>query len=144
MRIIVSAPSEVVSEARETISAETPPVVLTVLGLLVAWVFYIKNPELPRRLADTFSAVHYALMHKYGFDELNDLVFARGARAVGGVFWKVADAFFIDGVLVNGTARTVGRVAGAVRNIQSGYMYHYAFAMIIGLFILISWYLTAA
>lgn len=121
-----------------------PPVILTVAGFVVAWVFYIKNPELPKRLADTFSAVHYALMHKYGFDELNDLVFARGARAVGGVFWKVADAFFIDGVLVNGTARTVGRVAGAVRNIQSGFLYHYAFAMIIGLFILISWYLMSA
>ena len=111
---------------------------------MVAWLFYIKNPELPKRLASTFSAVHYALMNKYGFDEFNDVVFARGARSVGGVFWKVADAFVIDGVLVNGAARTVGRIAGVVRNMQSGYMYHYAFAMIIGLFILISWYLSTA
>jgi NADH-quinone oxidoreductase subunit L len=121
-----------------------PPVLLTVAGFVVAWVFYIKNPELPKRLAGKFSGVHYALMNKYGFDELYDIVFSRGARAVGGVFWKVADAFFIDGVLVNGTARTVGRIAGAVRRVQSGYMYHYAFVMIIGLFILISWYLSTA
>ncbi|HSH44026.1 MAG TPA: NADH-quinone oxidoreductase subunit L [Arenicellales bacterium] len=121
-----------------------PPVLLTLAGFVVAWVFYIRAPGLPGQLAQTFSAVHYALMKKYGFDELNDLVFARGARALGGMFWKVADAGFIDGVLVNGTARTVGRVAGAIRNVQSGYLYHYAFAMIIGLFILISWYLSTA
>ncbi len=121
-----------------------PPVVLTVLGFVVAWVFYIRKPELPGRLANTFSAVHYALMHKYGFDELNDLVFARGARNIGGVFWKLADAYVIDGLLVNGTARTVGRVSAFVRQIQSGFMYHYAFAMIIGLFVLISWYLSTA
>ncbi|MDZ7840645.1 MAG: NADH-quinone oxidoreductase subunit L [Gammaproteobacteria bacterium] len=121
-----------------------PPVILTVAGFVVAWVFYIKNPELPKRLATTFNAVHYALMNKYGFDEFNDFVFARGARRIGGVFWKTADAFFIDGLLVNGTARTVGWLSGVVRQIQSGYMYHYAFAMIIGLFVLISWYLSTS
>jgi len=121
-----------------------PPVILTVAGFIVAWVFYIKNPDLPKRLATTFGAVHYALMNKYGFDEFNDRVFARGARSLGDVCWKVADAFVIDGMLVNGTARTVGWVSSVVRHVQSGYMYHYAFAMIIGLFILISWYLTAA
>lgn len=121
-----------------------PPVILTVLGFVVAWVFYIQNPALPGRLANNFSAAHYALMNKYGFDELNDFVFARGARNIGAVFWKTVDAYFIDGLLVNGTARTVGRVSGIVRQIQSGYMYHYAFAMIIGLFVLISWYLITA
>jgi NADH-quinone oxidoreductase subunit L len=115
-----------------------------VAGFVVTWWFYIRNPEVPKRLAETFSALHYALMNKYGFDEFNEFVFARGARALGGLFWKVADAFVIDGVLVDGTARTVGRVSGVVRRIQSGYMYHYAFAMIIGLFLLISWYLVAA
>ncbi len=121
-----------------------PPVILTVAGFVVAWVFYIKNPELPKRLASTFNAVHYALLNKYGFDEFNDFVFARGARRVGGVFWKIADAYVIDGLLVNGTARTVGWLSGVVRQIQSGYMYHYAFAMIIGLFVLISWYLSTS
>jgi len=120
------------------------PVLLTIAGFLVAWLFYIKNPELPKRLAGTFSAVHYVLMHKYGFDELNQLLFARGARAMGGVLWKVADARFIDGFIVNGTARTVGWVSSVIRHAQSGYLYHYAFAMIVGLFLLISWYLGAA
>jgi len=120
------------------------PVILTVAGFIVAWLFYIKSPELPGRLTDTFSAVHYALMNKYGFDELNERVFARGTRALGGVCWKVADALVIDGILVNGTARTVGFVSSVIRHVQSGYMYHYAFAMIIGLFLLISWYLGAA
>ncbi|MGA8258610.1 MAG: NADH-quinone oxidoreductase subunit L [Arenicellales bacterium] len=123
---------------------DKPPLILTVAGFVVTWWFYIRNPELPRRLAETFSALHYALMKKYGFDEFNEFVFARGARALGGVFWKIADAFVIDGVLVNGTARTVGWVSGVVRRVQSGYMYHYAFAMIIGLFVLISWYLVTA
>ena len=121
-----------------------PPVILTVLGFLVAWLFYIRNPELPKRLAETFSAVHYALMNKYGFDEFNEFVFARGTRALGGVCWKIADALVIDGVFVNGTARTVGWVSSVIRNIQSGYLYHYAFAMIIGLFVLITWYLSTA
>lgn len=121
-----------------------PPVILTVAGFVLAWLFYIRSPGLPGRLADTFGAVHRALMNKYGFDELNDFVFARGARAIGGVFWKVSDVALIDGVLVNGTARAVGWAAGVVRHIQSGYMYHYAFAMIIGLCLLISWYLATA
>jgi len=120
------------------------PVILTLAGFLVAWLFYIKNPALPERLAGRLSAVHYALVNKYGFDELNEAVFARGTRAIGGVFWKVADARIIDGLLVNGTARTVGLVSGVIRHVQSGYMYHYAFAMIIGLFLLISWYLSTA
>jgi len=121
-----------------------PPVILTIIGFVVAWLFYIRSPELPKRLADKFSAVYYALLNKYGFDEFYDAVFARSIRSLGGVCWKVADAFVIDGILVNGTARTVGWVSSVIRHIQSGYMYHYAFAMIIGLFLLISWYLSVA
>jgi len=121
-----------------------PPVILTVAGFIVAWLFYIWSPELPGRLAGRFSAVHYALVNKYGFDELNQRVFARGFHSLGTVFWKVADARIIDGLIVNGTARAVGTAAAVIRQIQSGYMYHYAFAMIIGLILLISWYLGVA
>lgn len=120
------------------------PVLLTVAGFIIAWVFYIRRPDLPARLAATFSGVHRVLVNKYGFDELYDLVFARGTRAVGGLFWKFVDAGAIDGVLVNGSARAVGRLSSAVRQVQSGYLYHYAFIMIIGLFVLISWYLSIA
>jgi NADH-quinone oxidoreductase subunit L len=87
---------------------------------------------------------YYVLMNKYGFDEFNKFVFVRGARAIGDVFWKVGDVFIIDGVFVNGTARTVGWVSSVIRRVQSGYLYHYAFAMIIGLFVLITWYLSTA
>ncbi len=121
-----------------------PPVFLTVVGFVVAWLFYIKSPEIPRRLAETFRVPYYVLMNKYGFDEFNKFVFVRGARAIGDVFWKVGDVFIIDGVFVNGTARTVGWVSSVIRRVQSGYLYHYAFAMIIGLFVLITWYLSTA
>jgi NADH-quinone oxidoreductase subunit L len=121
-----------------------PPVFLTVVGFVVAWLFYIKSPEIPKRLAETFRVPYYVLMNKYGFDEFNKFVFVRGARAIGDVFWKVGDVFIIDGVFVNGTARTVGWVSSVIRRVQSGYLYHYAFAMIIGLFVLITWYLSTA
>ena len=77
-------------------------------------------------------------MNKYGFDDFNQKVFAGGTRAMGRLLWHVGDETVIDGVLINGTANLVRRFAGVIRNIQSGYLYHYAFTMIIGLLLLLA------
>jgi NADH-quinone oxidoreductase subunit L len=82
-------------------------------------------------------------MNKYGFDEFYHWVFADGARGLGHFFWEWGDRRLIDGWMVNGIAGAVGRAAGLVRRIQSGLVYHYAFAMIIGLVGLMSWFLFA-
>ena len=78
------------------------------------------------------------LLRKYGFDELYQFLFAKGARGVGGLLWRLGDQGLIDGLIVNGTAKAVGRFAGIARKIQSGFLYDYAFAMIIGLLMLMS------
>ena len=76
-------------------------------------------------------------MNKYYFDRFNEIVFAGGSLAIGKVFSKFGDEKLIDGLIVNGSAKTVGYVSSVVRHIQTGYLYHYAFAMIIGLVVLI-------
>ena len=78
-----------------------------------------------------------ALMMQSGFDRFNDAFFAAGSRMIGRVFWQVGDVKGIDGILVNGTANSVGRLAQLLRNTQTGYLYHYAFTMIVGLLLLI-------
>ncbi len=119
------------------------PVILTVIGSLLAWYMYIRKPELPGLLAARFKAVYVMLMNKYGFDEFNELVFVRGARSIGAGFWRVGDERLIDGLMVNGTAKVVGWFSSVIRHIQTGYVYHYAFAMIIGLFVFMTWFLSS-
>ena len=77
-------------------------------------------------------------MNKYYLDDFNQTVFAGGLRGIGQFFWRVGDVALIDGILVNGSARTIGAFAGVLRHIQTGYLYHYAFAMMIGLMVLMS------
>jgi NADH-quinone oxidoreductase subunit L len=76
--------------------------------------------------------------NKYGFDSFNERVFAAGARFIGGKLWQIGDVQLIDGIMVNGTARLIGRISARVRQLQSGLIYHYAFAMIIGVFLLLT------
>ncbi len=80
--------------------------------------------------------------NKYGFDRFNEVVFAGGARAIGRVFWKAGDLAVIDGVVVNGAAKTIGLVSKTVRRVQSGYLYAYAFAMIVGLLVLLKYFVA--
>ena len=115
-----------------------PPFWLALAGAGTAWYLYIANPELPGVLRQKFSFVVNILMEKYGFDRFNDWFFAGGARAIGTGFWKIGDVAIIDGFMVNGTARVVGWIAGLVRLFQSGYIYQYAFTMIIGVFVLLT------
>ncbi len=79
------------------------------------------------------------LANKYYFDWFNESVLATGGRLLGGFLWKVGDQTLIDGAVVNGSAKTVGLVANVARGLQSGYLYHYAFAMIVGLAVLVGW-----
>jgi len=109
------------------------PFWLALAGVFSAWFLYVKRPELPEVFKNRMLGVYNILIRKYGFDEFNDFFFAGGARGVGRSFWNIGDVRLIDGLLVNGTARTVGWIAGKIRNMQTGYLYHYAFVMIVGL-----------
>jgi NADH-quinone oxidoreductase subunit L len=120
----------------------TPAFWLAFAGAATAWYLYMKQPELPAQLSRRFATAHRILEQKYGFDEFNQAFFAGGSRKLGGLFWHRGDVNLIDGLVVNGTAKTVGWFAGIVRHVQSGYLYHYAFAMIIGLLALLSWVIS--
>jgi NADH-quinone oxidoreductase subunit L len=118
----------------------TPTFWLAAAGVFTAWLLYIGQPQLLPAISTRLRAVQRVLERKYGFDELYIDGFAAGGRALGRLFWKGGDVALIDGVVVNGTARTVGRIAGVIRGLQTGYLYHYAFAMIIGLLVLLTWF----
>jgi NADH-quinone oxidoreductase subunit L len=115
----------------------TLPFWLAAAGAGTAWFIYIARPDLPSELRRRWGIVVTILMDKYGFDRFNDWFFAGGARKVGSGLWKGGDMAVIDGV-VNGSARAVGWFAQVIRNLQSGYIYHYAFAMIIGMLVLLT------
>ncbi|MBN4079387.1 NADH-quinone oxidoreductase subunit L [Beggiatoa alba] len=117
----------------------TLPFWLAVAGVGTAAFFYLKRPDIPLMIKNKFSLIYTVLDRKYGFDDFNDTFFAGGARALGRVFWNVGDTKMIDGVMVNGTAKGIGWISGKIRAMQTGYLYHYAFVMIIGLLAMISW-----
>lgn len=114
-----------------------PPFWLAMLGLGTAWFLYMKRPDIPEIIAERVKLIHRILMDKYGFDRFNDWFFAGGARGVGSLLWQLGDVKLIDGLMVNGSARIVGWFSGVVRQVQTGFLYHYAFAMIIGLAVLL-------
>ena len=115
-----------------------PAVWLAAAGFLVAWYVYLHRPDLAETAKSKHALLYDLLQRKYGFDEFNEYFFAGGARGLGAVLWRVGDVRSIDGVMVNGTARLVGWFSVVLRQIQSGYLFHYAFAMIIGLLALLS------
>jgi NADH-quinone oxidoreductase subunit L len=117
------------------------PFWLAVAGIATAWVLYMKRTDLPKKIARFFGPAYALVERKYGFDELYSAVFAAGARAVGGGLWKGGDQATIDGVMVNGSARVVGWFSGVVRLIQSGLIYWYAFVMLFGVLLALSWFL---
>ncbi len=117
------------------------PVWLALAGVVVAWFFYMKRPDLPAVVQRTFSPVYKLLANAYYLDKINEIVFARGAVAIGRGLWKEGDVVVIDGV-VNGSAKFIGWFATVIRFLQSGYIYHYAFAMIIGMLGLLTLFVT--
>ena len=111
---------------------------LAMAGAAAAWYLYLRRPDLPDRIRTAVLPLYVLLDQKYYFDRFNDWFFAGGARHVGRGLWRFGDMGIIDGVFVNGSARLVGWLAGVARRVQSGYIYHYAFTMIIGVFILLT------
>jgi NADH-quinone oxidoreductase subunit L len=121
---------------------ELTPFVLTILGFLVAFYYYIVRPELPAQMAARKGMLYTFLYNKWYFDELYDFLFVRPALRIGRFLWKIGDGFLIDGFGPDGiSARVLDVTRGAVR-IQSGYVYHYAFAMLIGVLALATWFIA--
>ncbi|MBB5192634.1 NADH-quinone oxidoreductase subunit L [Silvimonas terrae] len=120
------------------------PVWLAIAGVVLSYVFYMVKPELPAACEKFFTSigVNKLLENKYYMDFLFINVFAAAGRAIGTLLWKVGDALLIDGLVVNGLAKVTGWFAFLVRRVQTGYIYHYAFAMIIGALVLITIWLT--
>jgi NADH-quinone oxidoreductase subunit L len=118
----------------------TLPFWLAVAGVGLSAFFYLKRPDIPAAIARRFGFLYSLLSNKYWFDELYSWVFARGARALGGGLWRRGDQGVIDGWIVNGSAHLIERFSRLVKAFQSGYIYHYAFAMLIGVFALVTWF----
>ena len=116
----------------------TLPFWLSVAGIAAAWFLYIVRPDLPPVLREKAGVLVTILEEKYGFDRFYEWFFAGGARKFGAGLWRWGDVTVIDGLMVNGTAKVVGWLAGVVRWLQSGFIYHYAFAMIIGVVVLLT------
>ncbi|HED35547.1 MAG TPA: NADH-quinone oxidoreductase subunit L [Gammaproteobacteria bacterium] len=109
------------------------PFLLAMLGAGSAWYIYIKDPGIADTTKQKFSFIYNMLDKKYWIDELYVKIFSDGSRALGKGLWKVGDVGIIDGTIINGSAKLVGWFAGVARHIQTGMLYHYAFAMILGL-----------
>ena len=120
------------------------PFWLALTGFGTAWLFFLKRPQLADAAAEKFGWLHRLLVEKYYFDWFNENVLARLARGVGLSLWKAGDQGLIDGAMVNGTANSVGWFGGVVRRVQSGYLYSYAFWIVIGLAALLGWFLVRA
>jgi NADH-quinone oxidoreductase subunit L len=114
------------------------PFWIALSGVLTAWVFYMKRPDFPAALQKRFGFIYTLLDNKYYFDRFNDWFFAGGSRGVSRLLWNFGDIKLIDGLMVNGTVKVIGLFSGVLRRLQSGYIYHYAFSMIIGVFVLLT------
>jgi NADH-quinone oxidoreductase subunit L len=115
---------------------------LALAGAVLAWYLYMVNTALPARIQRMFQPVYSLLDHKYYMDWINENLIAPAARGVGRGLWKGGDQGVIEGIFVNGSAHLVARFAGVVRWIQSGYIYHYAFAMLMGLVVLMTYFVS--
>ena len=119
----------------------SPAIWLAAAGVAAAWFVYLKRPALAAQLRERAGGLYTLLVNKYYFDAFNEKVLASAARGIAQAFWRGGDVALIDGAAVNGSARLVGWAAGKLRALQSGYLYHYAFATIIGLSALLGWLL---
>ncbi len=117
-----------------------PPFWLALAGVALSYYMYMVNPALPAAIQNKFKPIYTLLENKYYLDWFNENVLARGARGLGTLLWKVGDQKLIDGVLVNGSWKLVGWFSGVIRRLQTGYIYHYAFGMIIGVFVLMTYF----
>jgi NADH-quinone oxidoreductase subunit L len=123
-------------------AVSTAPFWLALAGVVTSYYMYMVNPALPAGIKARVMPIYNLLENKYYLDWINENILARGARALGMGLWKGGDQAIIDGGLVNGSWKLVGWAAGIIRWVQSGYLYHYALAMIIGVFVLMSYFVT--
>jgi len=119
------------------------PFALALAGVVVSWFFYMKRPDIPASIEKILAqfGIPKLLENKYYMDVLYIEGFAAAGRVIGKVFWKLGDTVLIDGIVVNGAARLVGAFSRLMRRLQTGYIYHYAFAMIIGVALLLGWWI---
>ena len=113
-------------------------VVIAVFGITLAYLFYVKNPALPKRFAEKWAGLYRVVYNKYFVDEFYDLVFVRGTLKAGAFLLKVADGWIIEG-LVNGTADWVQRAGGRLRKVETGYVQEYAFGIIVGAIVVVGY-----
>ena len=121
-----------------------PPFWLAMGGLASAWFIYMKKPSIAQFAYDKFRFVHTLLDKKYFADEFNMAIFAGGAIALGKGLWAAGDRFLIDGLMVNGSAKVTGWFSSFTRQVQTGYLYHYAFSIILGVLAIMTWLLYGA
>ena len=117
------------------------PTIMFIFGTSLAFYFYVLKPDLPKMLSSKFSGIYQFLLNKWYFDELYDLLFVRSAFRFGHALWKKGDGAVIDGLGPDGISSMVRRLSGQAVRLQSGFLYHYAFAMMIGLIAFASWYI---
>jgi len=117
------------------------PTIMMAIGAYVSYVFYIRRPYMPVELARQHQMLYQFLLNKWYFDELYDLIFVRPTKWLGRFLWKVGDGYIIDGFGPDGVSRWVLDVTRNVVKLQTGYLYHYAFAMLIGVAGLITWFM---
>ena len=110
-------------------------------GFLVAWPFYIRRPDLPEELARQQYVLYEFLLNKWYFDEIYDFLFVRPTMWLGRLLWKGGDGFIIDGFGPDGVSARVLDVTRNVIRLQTGYLYHYAFAMLIGVAMAVTWFM---
>jgi NADH-quinone oxidoreductase subunit L len=120
-----------------------PPFWLAMAGVGTAYYLYMKAPQIPEQITYRCNLFHKILLDKYGFDRFNDWFFAGGARKIGNGFWKIGDIKIIEGI-VNGLAKMVIWLSSVIRQTQTGLLYHYAFAMILGLAVLLGIFVFGA
>ena len=121
-------------------AVSTLPFWLALGGVATSYYMYMINPALPAAIKRSVMPVFNLLENKYYLDWINENILARGARAFGTLFWKVGDQAIIDGAVVNGSWKLVGKLDGGVRRVQTGYLYHYALVMILGIFVLMTYF----
>jgi NADH-quinone oxidoreductase subunit L len=119
------------------------PLIMLLAGGALAWLFYIRRPDIPKALATMHEPLYKFLLNKWYFDELYDLVFVRSAKWLGYQLWKKGDGGVIDRFGPDGVSGMVLKLAQRARQIQTGYVYHYAFAMLIGVTGFVSWYMLS-
>jgi NADH-quinone oxidoreductase subunit L len=140
--IVVNPDNHILTDVHEVPALVSfTPFIAMLIGFCIAYYFYILKPETPRQLAEYLPGLYQFLLNKWYFDELYDRIFVRPAKWIGRVLWKGGDGYIIDGMGPDGIAARVVDITGQVIRLQTGYLYHYAFAMLLGVAALVTWML---